>query len=84
MTTITTRQSAMQATLFEAALVLRTLTAQLQGALQRFSAHWEARARAGAAIRELTSLSDRDLRDMGLSRCDIPRLAEEERSWRGS
>jgi len=82
MTTITTRPSALQPALFEAAAVLRNLFAQFQRALQRFDARWQARARAAVAIRELNSLSDRDLRDMGLSRGDIPRLVEQERNWR--
>ena len=82
MTTITSRQSALPSALYEAAGVLHTLAAQFQRALQRFDAALQARARAAVAIRELTSLSDRDLRDMGLSRGDVPRLVEEERNWR--
>ena len=82
MTTMTTRQSALQPALFEAAAVLRSLIAQFQRGLQRVDARWQAHTRATQAIRELHSLSDRDLRDMGLSRGDIPRLVEEERTRR--
>lgn len=29
------------------------------------------------AVRELSSLTDRDLSDIGISRCDIPRVARQ-------
>lgn len=28
-------------------------------------------------VRELSNLSDRELNDLGISRCDIPRIAKE-------
>ena len=34
-------------------------------------------SRYGAAMRELSNLSDRELADMGITRSDIPRLAWE-------
>lgn len=82
MDTTTTRQSALDQTLLQVSALMRQLAKQFEGAVQRFNTRWEARARTAVAIRELKSLSDRDLRDMGLSRGDIPRLAMEERSGR--
>ncbi|MBC8119896.1 MAG: DUF1127 domain-containing protein [Burkholderiaceae bacterium] len=62
--------------------VLQQITARVREAQQTFNSRWEERARTSIAIRELTSLGDRDLRDMGISRGDIPRLVREERNWR--
>ena len=49
----------------------------LRTAREDFNARWEARARQTIALRQLRLLSDRELWDMGLSRCDIPRVARE-------
>lgn len=38
---------------------------------------FHARKRYGAAMQELSHLSDRELSDIGISRSDIPRLAWE-------
>lgn len=50
---------------------------RMRAAMKNFDARWEARARQAIAVRELRLLSDRELWDMGLSRCDIPRVARE-------
>lgn len=40
------------------------------------------RSRVNKTIRELSALSNRDLSDIGISRCDIHRVAKENmRSW---
>lgn len=38
----------------------------------RFFQAWK---RYGETVEELSHLSDRELADMGISRCDIPRIA---------
>ena len=50
---------------------------RMRAAPKTFEARWEARARQTIALRQLRLLSDRELWDIGLSRCDIPRVARE-------
>jgi len=78
MYTIANNPSALNQALLQITAVLQQLVARVRTAQQEFAARWEARAHAAIAARELSSLNDRDLRDMGISRCDIPRLAQEE------
>ena len=47
--------------------------------IQNFSEAKKARQKHRQTVRELTSLSDRDLLDMGISRYDIERIASETR-----
>jgi len=82
MYTITSSPSALSQALLQITAVLQEIGTLVRAAQQEFTARWEARAHAAIAARELSSLSDRDLRDMGISRCDIPRLAQEERERR--
>lgn len=48
---------------------------RLRIAMRNFNARWEARARESLAIRELRSLSDRELHDLGIDRSEISRVA---------
>jgi uncharacterized protein YjiS (DUF1127 family) len=41
----------------------------------RFIQHWE---QHGRIVRELSRLSDRELADIGIARCDIDRIAREQ------
>ena len=82
MYTIANRPSALSHALLQITAVLQQVTDRVREAQQTFNARLEARARTAIAIRELSSFSDRDLRDLGINRGDIPRLIREERSWR--
>lgn len=82
MYTIANSPSALTQTMLQMTAMLQQMAVLVRTAQQRFTARWEARAQTAIALRELSSLSDRDLRDMGISRCDIPRLVQEERQGR--
>ena len=82
MYTIASRHSALNQAPLQLMEMLQQVAVRVRSAQQKLTARWEARAQAAIAIRELSSLNDRDLRDMGISRCDIPRLAQEERESR--
>jgi uncharacterized protein YjiS (DUF1127 family) len=43
-----------------------------------FIQHW---ARYGRVVQELSCLSDRELADIGVSRCDIDRIARGQSRW---
>lgn len=45
--------------------------------VQRFRADRERQRRFRKTVEELDACSDRDLNDLGIARCDIPRLARE-------
>ena len=80
MTTITTRpylSSAWLQVSFDAGTFLRAAADRVLDAATRMEARWEAKARESIAIQELRSLNDRELRDMAISRSDIPRIARE-------
>ena len=62
---------------FGARTFLRAAVGRIVNAWKRMGARWEARARESIAIQELRSLNDRELRDMAISRSDIPRIARE-------
>ena len=47
------------------------------GWLKRISVKLKARKLANQTVKELSRLSDRELNDMGLSRCDIRYIAEQ-------
>lgn len=53
---------------------MHPLWRRLVGQLRAKARHWRAYARA---FGELSSLSDHDLRDIGISRCDIPWCARQ-------
>jgi uncharacterized protein YjiS (DUF1127 family) len=50
-------------------------------ALLRLDARFAAERRRRAALRELATMSERDLRDVGLTRHDIDRLAWDAAAW---
>jgi uncharacterized protein YjiS (DUF1127 family) len=80
MTTITTRPYLSGAWLqfsFDASILLRAAVNRLLNWTKRLEARWKASARESIAIQELRSLNDRELRDMAISRSDIPRIARE-------
>ena len=68
------------------AVLLRTSARKLNAAAQKLDAWLEARRLAAAAQRDLSEMSDRELRDIGLDRADIgavvkggsPRTVEEQ------
>jgi uncharacterized protein YjiS (DUF1127 family) len=45
--------------------------------LTSFIRYVQAMREYGAAVRELSSLNDRELADMGITRSDIPRIARD-------
>jgi uncharacterized protein YjiS (DUF1127 family) len=49
---------------------------RLQAGFSRIAHAWEARRERARSVRALSSLSDRVLRDLGLNRFDIPRIAK--------
>jgi uncharacterized protein YjiS (DUF1127 family) len=44
----------------------------------RFIRHWK---RYGRVVQELSRLSDRELADIGITRCDIDRIAKGQSRW---
>ena len=44
----------------------------------RFIQHWK---RYGRVVRQLSRLSDRELADVGINRCDIDRIAKGQLRW---
>ena len=57
--------------------VLKAVAQRLLAATRNFDGAWRGRSRATIVIRELRTMSDRELRDIGLDRSDIPRIARE-------
>lgn len=82
MYTIANRLSVLNQALLDMTAVLQQVAVLVRTAQQAFTVRRDARAQASMTIRELSSLSDRDLRDIGISRGDIPRLAWEQRQGR--
>ena len=80
MTTITTRPyssgTGLQV-LLDAGNFIHTVANRIVNAAERMETRWAASARESTAIQELRSLNDRELRDIAISRCDIPRIARE-------
>jgi uncharacterized protein YjiS (DUF1127 family) len=76
MTTIVTRRRLASAPV-QLDAVLKAVAQGLLAAARNFDAAWGRRSRAAIVIRELRTMSDRELRDIGLDRSDIPRIARE-------
>lgn len=80
MTTITTRPYSSGAglrVLLDAGNFIHTVANRIVNAAKRMETRWATSARESTAIQELRSLNDRELRDIAISRCDIPRIARE-------
>jgi uncharacterized protein YjiS (DUF1127 family) len=58
-------------------IALNVFAQRLRRAGKNFDAAWRKRSRAAVLIRELRAMTDRELHDIGLDRCDIPRIARE-------
>jgi uncharacterized protein YjiS (DUF1127 family) len=56
--------------------VFRICLSRLQSGSARFSASWVARRKRRREIRQLQAFSDRDLKDIGLSRSDLRGIAK--------
>ncbi len=61
---------------------IRAGTHRVVPATKRLEARWATNAREAVAIRQLRSLTDRELQDMGINRGDIARVAREANSER--
>ena len=60
--------------LFQLAAVLRMAARRVQTVATRLNAWLERRRAAAAALAVLTAMSDRELRDIGLTRFDVQRV----------
>ena len=61
--------------LFQLAAVLRMAASRVQTVATRLNVWLEKRRAATAALAALAAMSDRELRDIGLTRCDVQRIA---------
>jgi len=63
------------AALYWLAAFLRSAEHRIRGCATRFDAWLEARRTARQARRDLSSMSDRELRDIGITRVDVERVS---------
>jgi uncharacterized protein YjiS (DUF1127 family) len=86
MSTLVTRNP-LATPLFHLAAALRMAARRVQTVATRLNVWLEERRAAAGALAALIAMSDRDLRDIGLTRCDVQRLANvslRSPDWRSS